>query len=203
MTRTDALTDVLVVTGVSAAYVLLEAFDVPKRWSFLASGVTLVLYAVYLARRRTESWHDLGFRVDNLGAGFPPFALMTLAAAAALAGVGLWRGTAPALGSDVLMLLLLYPVWALVQQLAFQAVLHRRLMELVRPPAIPVLVTASLFALVHVGSPILLALTFIAGVGWSLLYRRWPNLWLLAGSHTVLAALAYPLVLADAPLSRF
>lgn len=32
--------------------------------------------------------------------------------------------------------------------------------------------------------------------------RRWPNLWLLAGSHTILAALAYPLVLGDAPLSR-
>ena len=48
----------------------------------------------------------------------------------------------------------------------------------------------------------LLALTFLAGIMWSLLYRRWPNLWLLAGSHSILAALAYPLLLGDAPLSR-
>jgi membrane protease YdiL (CAAX protease family) len=200
--RKDAVLDVLVVSGVAVAYVLLEALAVPKRWSYGASGVALVLYLAYLARRRTDSWYTLGFRSDNLLAGLFPFSVMTLVAGAALIGIAIWRGTT-AWSPEILILLLLYPTWALVQQLAFQGVLHRRLMLLVRPQVLQVLGTAALFALVHVGNPLLTALTFTAGVVWSLLFRRWPNLWLLAASHTVLAALAYPLVLADAPLSRF
>jgi hypothetical protein len=45
-------------------------------------------------------------------------------------------------------------------------------------------------------------LTFVAGVVWSLLYRRWPNVRPLALSHSVLAAVAYPVLLVDAPPSR-
>jgi membrane protease YdiL (CAAX protease family) len=75
-------------------------------------------------------------------------------------------------------------------------------MVLLPSPTLQVLGTAGAYACVHVGTPTLVALTFVAGVMWSLLYRRWPNLWLIAGSHTILAALAYPLVLGDVPLSR-
>ena len=44
--------------------------------------------------------------------------------------------------------------------------------------------------------------TFGAGLVRSRLFQRHPDLWLLGASHAVLAALAYPLVLADAPWSR-
>jgi len=116
-------------------------------------------------------------------------------ALAAGKGRAVWQPT-------MLVLLALYPVWALAQQFAFQGLLHRGLRVLVRVPALQVVLTAAAFASVHLGNVTLLALTFAAGVMWSLLYRRWPNLWLLAGSHSVLAALAYPLLLHDAPLSR-
>jgi len=197
----EAIIDIAVVAGVCLAYVLLESLHVPKRWSFLAMGLALALYAVYLARRRTDSWRELGFRADNLRSGLLPTAAVTAVGAAALLGVGLWEKRT-AWGPEALLLLALYPVWAIAQQLAFQGILHRRLMLLVRPPLIQVLVTAAAFASVHFGNRVLTGLTFTAGLVWSALYRRWPNLWLLAASHSILAALAYPLVLADAPLSR-
>ena len=199
--RQNAIIDVLAVVGVSGGYVILEALQVPKRWSFVAVGVVLAVYAIYLIRRRTESWRALGFRTDNLRDGLLPVGIMTVVAAGGLIGVAALRGAEVRL-SDVLVLLALYPAWALVQQLAFQGLLHRRLMMLVRAPALQVLITAVSFACVHFGNAVLMAVTFLGGIAWSLLYRRWPNLWLLAGSHTVLAALVYPLVLADAPLSR-
>ena len=199
--RQNAIIDVLAVVGVSGGYVILEALQVPKRWSFVAVGVVLAVYAIYLIRRRTESWRALGFRTDNLRDGLLPVGIMTVVAAGGLIGVAALRGAEVRL-SDVLVLLALYPAWALVQQLAFQGLLHRRLMMLVRAPALQVLITAVAFACVHFGNAVLMAVTFLGGIAWSLLYRRWPNLWLLAGSHTVLAALVYPLVLADAPLSR-
>ena len=201
MRRRIAIIDVTLVGGISVLYLSLEAFHIPKRWSFIVAGVTLAGYVVYLLVRRPHSWHELGFRRDNLAAGLLPITVCTLVAAAGLLAVAavegrlVWQPT-------MLLLLALYPLWALAQQFAFQGLLHRSLSVLVRVPLLQVLITAAAFASVHVGNPMLLALTFGAGIMWSLLFRRWPNLWLLAGSHSVLAALAYPLVLHDAPLSR-
>jgi len=199
--RRTALLDVAIIVGVCLAYVALESFHVPKRWSFLVVGVTLVAYFVCLARRRTDSWRDLGLRTDNLRSAAIPVALFT-----ALAGTGLvaWAVAhgQPLVRRQVLLLLALYPAWAIVQQLVFQGLLHRRLMVVVASPTLQAVITAAAFAAVHWGSAALVVLTFAAGLAWSVLYRRSPNLWLLAASHTVLAALAYPLVLGDAPLSR-
>jgi len=199
--RRIATIDVAAVGGTSLVYVAFEALDVPKRWSFVVVGVALAIYATFLFRRRTHSLHALGFRKDNLAAGLVPVGICTVVAAAGLAAWAVARGKA-VWGRDVLVLLALYPVWAIVQQLGFQGLLHRGLMVFVPSPVLQVLGTATAFACVHWGNPTLFGLTFLAGVTWSLLYRRWPNLWLIAGSHTILAALAYPLVLGDVPLSR-
>ena len=199
--RHIAIVDVTLVVAVSIMYLGLELLKIPKRWSFLVAGMALVAYVTYLMLRRPHSWRDLGFRPHSLAAGLLPVGVCTLVVGAGLVGFAavqrrlVWQ---PA----VLGLLALYPLWALAQQFAFQGLLHRGLRVLIQSPPLQVLITAGAFASVHVGNPRLFALTFSAGIMWSLLYRRWPNLWLLAGSHSVLAALAYPLVLGDAPLSR-
>ncbi len=173
----------------------------PEALSFLFAGLALGAYLLYLAVRLPHSWHDLGFRRDNLIAGLLPVGGCTAVVGAGLVAFAVVQGRAvwqPA----VLVLLALYPFWALAQQFAFQGLFHGGVKVLVQSPYLQVLLTAAAFASVHVGNATLFALTFVAGIMWSLLYRRWPNLWLLAGSHTILAALAYPLVLGDAPLSR-
>src|SRR6266699_1642366 len=180
--RSVAIRDVTLVVAVSLVYLGFEFLSIPKRWSFLFAGLALGAYVVYLAVDRRHSWHDLGFRRDNLTAGLLPVGVCTAVVGAGLVAFAVVQGRAvwqPA----VLVLLALYPFWALAQQFTFQGLLHRGLK-------------------VHVGNAALFALTLLAGIMWSLLYRRWPNLWLLAGSHSILAALAYPLVLGDAPLSR-
>ncbi len=196
-----AVIDVAAVGGVSLVYVILETLDVAKRWSFAVAGLALGIYAIFLFRRRTHSLRDMGFRRDNLASALVPVGAFTIAAGIGLLVWGVTRGQT-GWGKELLLLLVLYPVWALVQQLGFQGLFHRGLMVLVPSPVVQVLGTAAAFACVHWGNPALFGLTFVAGVAWSLLYRRWPNLWLLTGSHTVLAALAYPLVLGDNPLPR-
>ena len=200
-TRRMAVVDVAWVIGVSLTYVALEAAHVPKRWSYLAVAVLLAAFGVYIARRGADSWRDLGFRYDNLRAGIGPASIFTLIAGCSVIAWAAAHGQA-VWSAQVAVLLGLYPAWALVQQLAFQGVLHRKLMVIVPSRTLQVLIPACAFAAVHVGNTGLVALTFVAGVSWSMLYRRYPNLWLLGASHTVLAALAYPLVLGDAPLSR-
>ena len=185
----------------SLLYVALESLHVQKRWSFAAVGIALLIYGTFSIRRRTHSFRTIGFRTDNLRAGLMPVGICTLIGTIGLVAWAKALGR-PLLGNQVLTLLALYPVWATVQQLAFQGLLHRGLMVLLPTPTLQVLVTAAAFACVHIGNPLLVALTFVGGLMWSILYRRWPNLWLLAGSQTILAALAYPLVLGDAPLAR-
>lgn len=199
--RSTAIIDTAVVGGISVIYVAMEALHIQKRWSFLVVGVALLAYGTMIVRRRSHSLNDLGFRLDNLTAGLAPVGICTLVASGCLVVWAMALGR-PLLGSQILALLALYPIWAAVQQLAFQGQLHRGLTVLLPAPALQVLVTAAAFASVHVGNSTLVALTFAAGLMWSLLYRRWPNLWLLAASQTILAALAYSLVLGDAPLTR-
>src|SRR5712691_5893965 len=197
--RRTALLDVSIILAISIAYVALEALRVSKRWSFAMVGVALLGNGVYLARRGTDSWRDLGFRADNLRAAALPFGLITVLLGAGLVAWATVHGR-PIITRQAVLLLALYPVWAIVQQLAFQGLPHRRLMLLVPSRPLQIAITAAAFAAVHVGNWTLVLLTFSVGILWSMLYRAYPNLWLLGASHTILAALAYPLVLGDAPL---
>jgi membrane protease YdiL (CAAX protease family) len=202
MSRRAAITDIAVVLLVALSYVVLEALHVPKRWSYAGAGVALIAFGLFIWRRRPDSWRDLGFRTDNLRTAVVPIGLITLGFATALI---VWALVAHrmAWSRESTLLLLLYPAWALVQQGVFQGILHRRLAAVWPSAWGPVLTTALAFAAVHWGNGLLVGLTLGAGLAWSVLYRYWPNLWLLAIAHSVLAALAYPAVLGDAPLSRF
>ncbi|HAK95225.1 MAG TPA: hypothetical protein DCM87_09535 [Planctomycetes bacterium] len=201
VTRGQALRDVLFVLGLCVAYVVLELLAVPKRWTFAGVGVALAAFGVVRVRSGTESWRDLGLRMDNLlpalgAAGlFTALAATGIAAYAVLRNVPLWR-------SDMALLLPLYPVWGIVQQTIFQGVLHRRLRVVLRSAPLEVAVTSVAFGLVHWGNMALVVLTLAAGICWSLLFRCRPNTWALGLSHGALAALAYPLVLGEAPLGR-
>jgi hypothetical protein len=199
--RRLAAIDVAAILLLGTLWVAAEALGVPKRWTFACVGVALVVYAVALARRGDDRWRDLGLRTDNLRPALAAVGSFTLIAAlgivifARLRGQSLWR-------ADMAILLPLYPCWGVAQQVIFQGILHRRLMTLVPGAPLQILLTAAAFAAVHAGNAMLVLLTFAAGLAWSLLFRRWPNTWALGLSHGVLAALAYPLVLGDAPLAR-
>src|SRR5256885_16868489 len=129
----------------------------------------------------------MGFRTDNLLAGLIPVGMCTVVAGGGLVVWAAVRGRV-VWGHDVLVLLALYPVWALVQQLGFQGLLHRALMVLLPSPVLQVLGSAAAFACVHVENLTLLGLTFMAGGLWSLLYLRWAALLRIAGSRSGFAA---------------
>src|SRR5258705_2919112 len=184
--RSVAIRDVTLVVAVSLVYLGFEFLSIPKRWSFLFAGLALGAYVVYLAVDRRHSWHDLGFRRDNLTAGLLPVGVCTALVGAGLVAFAVVQRRAvwqPA----VLVLLALYPLWALAQQFAFQGLLHGGLTVLVQSSSLQVLLTAAAVASVHIGNTMLLALTFVAGIMWPLLFRRWPKLRRLSGPHSTLS----------------
>lgn len=178
----------------------MELGGVAKLWSFAFMAVVMLLFVLVIVRRG-EGWREHGFRLDDLRASARAVGIGT---AVGIVGLLLWAHfSGRALWQPgIAVLLPLYLPFGLFQAAVFQGVLHRRLQQLLPAPWQAVALTTAVFTLVHVGYGGLMALTAIAGLGWSLAYRRWPNVWSIGVSHAVLAALAYPLVLGDDPLAR-
>jgi membrane protease YdiL (CAAX protease family) len=79
----------------------------------------------------------------------------------------------------------MYVVWALAQEFILQSVLFLRL-ETIFGPKRAVFAAASLFAFVHLPSPVLTVLAFCGGLVFSELFRRSRNLYPLGLIHAAL-----------------
>ena len=101
---------------------------------------------------------------------------------------GGWAGAFERAGNwHLLVALVLYFPWALLQQYVFQFFLFGRLLYLL-PSAVAVGITALVFAAVHYPRVPIMAATLIAGTVWALIYRRHRTLLPLAASHALLGA---------------
>ena len=80
---------------------------------------------------------------------------------------------------------------ALIQQFALQLFLWPTCFELTRGRVSGAMLAASIFGLVHLPSPTLVAITFLAGMVWVGFYQRGGRLAPLVVSHMILATLAH------------
>lgn len=104
------------------------------------------------------------------------------------------RGTWPESAGNLLLAVAIYPAWGVGQQAIFQGLLHRSLQRLgFGVLAIPLVAAA--FALVHPASDLMFAVTLAAGLIWSAIFYRHPNLLPIGVAHGLLGALFYYLVL--------
>ena len=188
----------LIVTG--ALHLLFEnVFHL--KGPFLAAAT--VVWTAWLARRfRREPGLLRAWGLDTAGfrPAFPAALVVTILAAAALWILGSALGNLPP-PRGFLAVLVLYPLWALVQQVALNGILARGLLTLLpRPLVVPA--AAVLFALAHAPDLRLMGLTLLGGLLWVALYLRRPNIWALVPCHALLGTLAYYGVLGRDPWSE-
>jgi hypothetical protein len=120
----------------------------------------------------------------------------SVAAAVGFIGMGAIAGAEGALRVHwhMLPLLLLYPLWGLVQQFLVQAIFVRPLClgpRALVPPVVGTAIAAALFAAVHLPGFRLTIATGLLGLVFTPIYLRWRNLWPLGLFHGWLGVAAY------------
>jgi membrane protease YdiL (CAAX protease family) len=172
--------------------------------SFLYIGVASLFWVSYvLARHRWD--HDVfvrwGFRRRGFGRAAALTAPFALAGAAFCVVYGVVSGEA-VMNSHLPLLLVLYPPWGVVQQFLVVALIAENLVAVTRgrigEPA-AVVITAVVFAAVHLEDPALVVATFFLGLVTTSVYFRTKNVWVPGILHGWFATLFYFLVMGEDP----
>ncbi|MEM1250509.1 MAG: CPBP family intramembrane glutamic endopeptidase [Acidobacteriota bacterium] len=167
---------------------------------FTALGVLgFAAYVVARARRNPALLRRWGLRTDNFRSALPAHLGFALLGSAGLVGLGAFLRpleTPPTFW----ILLALYPLWGGAQQFALQNFVGANVARLLRSELGVAVVTGLLFGLSHVPRWDLTLLTLTSGIAFTLIYRRYPNLWAVALSHGVLGTLAIHFVAGEDPL---
>lgn len=130
-----------------------------------------------------------GFQKGQMAPALRWTLALTLPVVILLLAVGFEIGTLASRDRLVLRFALLL-AWALVQQFVLQTVILREARQrFSRWTAI--VISAAVFALIHLPNPFLTPATFVAALAWCWIYERHPNLFPIALSHAAasLAAL--------------
>jgi len=160
--------------------------------AIIAIPIALAIVLIILSHRlRSESMRNIGFRFDNFLRALSVLTVPVVATALLCLLVGWILGTP-------VNFLRWHPnrylgfqfavgfCWALAQQYVLQGFINRRAMILVSKGWVSILITATVFGLLHLPNIWITAITFVGGIIWAFVYQRVPNLFALAITHSVM-----------------
>ncbi|HZS05606.1 MAG TPA: CPBP family glutamic-type intramembrane protease [Blastocatellia bacterium] len=150
----------------------------------IGGGLLFIAVSNFVHRDKARA---LGLRVDNLPQSLLEVGAVTIVILLVVAGSGWLLGTLREPEWWKLRAVYWHYFWAFVQQYALQAFVLTRLREVYPDENRAALSAAGWFAFLHLPNPPLTVMTFVMGYVWCRLFQRYPNLFTLALSHTILA----------------
>lgn len=176
--------------AIELAILLTLVFSFIWTWAGTFPGSRVVIYvlglgftvATHLIHR--EGPAELGLRLDNLVAAARDAAIPTLPIVGFFLAMGYAKGHWHPEALDAERFLKV-TAWGFMQQYLLQSFMHRRLQLLIRRPHLRDAAVGAIFALLHLPNPVLVPVTFIAGTIFAILFRRHPNLLILALCHAL------------------
>lgn len=152
----------------------------------------IILVTALLSIILIEKWGPkmLGFTKINFRKYILPYALFTIVGVWALTSLGEVVGnTGLSMWWNYNHFLYLFVLVSIFQEIAYRGYLIPALGKLTNEPLYMILVNATIFTLLHTIFPnvyINLPVAFIGGIGFALMYMRFPNLILIIISHSIL-----------------
>ena len=172
---------------VVVAYAWVEAALWTSGKAQAVCAAVAVLWVVFATLRSGRSARQLGISSDGLRASWwiIPAALACSAGMLATASVyGTFHGLSGARTPP--WHVVLYAMWALVQEFLVQSFIFVRLEPALRGGARAVFWTAVLFSVAHIPNPVLMPATFIFALLVCAAFRRYRNIYPLAFAHAML-----------------
>ena len=187
------------VVGTGVLHPLFKYFDA-KGLFILSASIFWIAYMARQVWRDPDVWEHWGFRTQNLGKAFVWPSLFFVLSGLAMAAFGMANGRR-LWQANMLFLVLLYPLWGILQQFLVQALGVGNLLKLFPQAGLWLAMPAGmiLFSLVHY--PNIWVMTATAGLACVCIpcYLRDRNLWPLGLLHGWLGTLFYLWVLGRDP----
>lgn len=152
--------------------------------------VSLLMYGII--KRSGWTYADMGLKKSFLK-DFAPYFIFTVIGVIALVVISelvpqIENRQVYEWWEDIRFLVLFIPI-SVLQEIVFRGILMHMLRKAFSNVPFVILLNASLFALIHIiyiNTDIILPLTFIGGLGFALMYYKYPNLVMISISHTIL-----------------
>ncbi|HYK88561.1 MAG TPA: CPBP family intramembrane glutamic endopeptidase [Acidobacteriota bacterium] len=172
-----------------AEWVVIPIFG--RRKSVGMIPVLIVFVFGFLSHKaRREGAREIGFSRHNFVPALRLLILWMIPAAIALLTVGWFTGglhfSPPRNWSNFALSQFWLFVWGLMQQYALQAIVNRRTQEIWGRGVVSVILVALLFCALHFPNLWLMVATLAGGILWAAIYQRYPNLYALAVSHSIM-----------------
>lgn len=158
-------------------------------------------YVIYRYRQNPEIIRYWGLGTENFSKSFLQLLPVALACMAIFVGAGYYFGT-EVLDWSLVLILLLYPIWGVLQQFLVLGIYSRNLADGwggQRSEATIIGLTAVLFAIIHYPSPMLIGATFLLAIVYTWLFLRGSSILALGIYHGWLGGVFFYTVLGRNP----
>jgi membrane protease YdiL (CAAX protease family) len=145
-------------------------------------------WIIFAALRHRRSARELG--VSSYGLRSCAWIIIAGAALAlAVIALGAMHGTLHVLFGvmPIATHITLYVLWAVMQQFVAQSYFYLQIEKLTQSSNKAVVGAAVIFALLHIPNPVLSVVTFIGGLAFSEMFRRYRNIYPIAIAHALVA----------------
>jgi len=188
-------------------------YPLHSQWVKVFSAIPILIFLIYSDVINKKSFKDIGFRLDNWYGSFKILLIFTSITIPILYVI--WQSFFPVNNyfyNDHAFWekLVTFPFWGLCQEYVFLAFFFRRYRDMFFPHTnIAIFFSALTFAMIHIPNPPLIIFCFGAGIVWAATYNKYPNLFTIAISQSVLAIfvtsilLAYQIVGPNADIGRW
>jgi membrane protease YdiL (CAAX protease family) len=165
---------------------ILLLFWTPRPWQYLVLSVASATIFFIIAGS-SDGFRQMGFSRGNLSCSvYAVVVSLAVAAIAVMLAVRMHTFHVSGTAAAFIRHSCLYAAWAAIQEIVLQCFFLSRLLRVLGRSSWAAAAAATLFALAHLPSPILMVITLVCGLAGCLFFLRYRSLYPIAIAHAIL-----------------